>query len=76
VVPASPSTAGDAEPPRLGTLLPCPFCGGEAVVERDPWAGESVRVACGERACRVSPATEYLLVEYADELAAGWNRRG
>lgn len=66
-------TAGPAA--DLGTLLPCPFCGGPAAVERDPWQGESIRVACASAACRVAPRTEYLLVCFADELRAGWNRR-
>ena len=66
-----------AEPPRaaVGPLLPCPFCGGEAALEPDPWLDESVRVACGNDACRVQPRTEYLLLCYADELRAAWNGR-
>ena len=64
-------------PPRIdvGPLRPCPFCGGEATVEPDPWLDESVRIACGNEACRVTPKTEYLLVCYADELCAAWNGR-
>ncbi|HEX2190615.1 MAG TPA: Lar family restriction alleviation protein [Longimicrobiaceae bacterium] len=64
-------------PPRsaLGQLHPCPFCGGGARLERDPWLGESVRIACGNDGCRVMPRTEYLLACYADELRAAWNAR-
>ncbi len=60
---------------EVGLLLPCPFCGGGARLEPDPWQGESVRIACGNDACRVTPRTEYLLVRFADELRAAWNGR-
>jgi hypothetical protein len=65
------------EPPpaAVGALLPCPFCGGRAALERDPRLDESVRIACGNAACRVGPRTEYLLACYADELRAAWNAR-
>lgn len=59
----------------VGPLSPCPFCGGDATVEPDPWLAESVRIACGNPACRVQPKTEYLLACYADELRAAWNGR-
>ncbi len=65
----------DPPPAVVGPLLPCPFCGGGATLERDPWLDESVRVACGNAACRVGPRTEYLLACYADELRAAWNAR-
>jgi hypothetical protein len=58
-----------------GPLLPCPFCGGEAGLEADPWRGESVRITCASAACPVAPKTEYLLVRFADELGAAWNAR-
>jgi hypothetical protein len=64
-----------AQPVELGPLRPCPFCGGGATVEADPWTGECVRIACGDDACRVAPRTEYLLVRYADELRDAWNGR-
>lgn len=65
------------QPPRtpVGLLHPCPFCGGEAIVESDPWLDEGVRIACGNDACRVRPRTESLLACYADELCAAWNAR-
>jgi hypothetical protein len=56
-------------------LRPCPFCGGEAAVEPDPWLDECVRITCGNDACRVKPRTEYLLACYADELREAWNAR-
>jgi hypothetical protein len=59
----------------VGPLRPCPFCGGTPTVEPSPWLDESVRIACGNDACRVQPRTEYLLVRYADELSAAWNAR-
>jgi hypothetical protein len=59
----------------VGPLLPCPFCGGEAAVEADPWGGESVRITCARAACGVTPKTEYLLVRFAGELGAAWNAR-
>ena len=59
----------------VGPLRPCPFCGGEATLEPDPWLAESVRIACGNAACRVGPRTEYLLVRFADELREAWNGR-
>ena len=61
--------------PSETLLLPCPFCGGAPVLEPDPWAGESVRVACANPACGVAPRSEYLLLRFVDELRAGWNRR-
>ena len=58
-----------------GALRPCPFCGGGAAVEPDPWLDGSLRVACGNDACRVRPRTESLLACYADELREAWNAR-
>lgn len=74
---ARPGSRIAPPPPRveLGPLRPCPFCGGGATVEADPWTGECVRIACGDDACRVAPRTEYLLVRYADELREAWNGR-
>ena len=74
---AHPGSRISPLPPRveLGPLRPCPFCGGEATVEADPWTGECVRIACGDGACRVAPRTEYLLVGFADELREAWNGR-
>jgi restriction alleviation protein Lar len=71
------ATRSTLHPPRIsvGPLLPCPFCGGAATVEPDPWLDESVRIACGNEACRVRPRTESLLACYADELRAAWNAR-
>ncbi|HEX2204941.1 MAG TPA: Lar family restriction alleviation protein [Longimicrobium sp.] len=60
---------------EVGPLRPCPFCGGAATLEPDPWLDGSVRIACGNGACRVGPRTEYLLTAFADELRAAWNGR-
>ncbi len=67
--------AAAAALPGGGALRPCPFCGGEAAVEPDPWLDESVRIACGNDACRVRPRTESLLACYAGELREAWNAR-
>ena len=56
-------------------LSPCPFCGGEAALRRHPEIHEVVRVECVGPECEIHPRTEYLLEEYAGELAAAWNRR-
>lgn len=59
----------------VGPLRPCPFCGADAALEPDPWLDESLRITCGNDACRVRPRTESLLACYADELCAAWNGR-
>ena len=64
-----------APPVDAGLLLPCPFCGGEAELEPHPWMDDCVRAGCGDPACAVKPATEYLLRCFLDELCAAWNRR-
>lgn len=35
------------------TLLPCPFCGGKAVVERKGTAKQSCIIACESCGCRL-----------------------
>jgi len=62
-------------PVLTALLLPCPFCGGAARLEPDPWQDASARVACAGTQCAVQPRTEYLLLRFADELVAAWNRR-
>lgn len=70
-------TQSMTSPPRVepGLLRPCPFCGGEAALEPDPWLPDSFRITCGNDGCRVTPRTEYLLARYADELVEAWNGR-
>jgi hypothetical protein len=53
------------------TLLPCPFCGGEA--EMVAYAGATWYVWCPSPPCEVSPDT--LVRESADAAAAAWNTR-
>lgn len=65
----------DPSQPAPHAFLPCPFCGGAPVRERDPWDAACIRVACANPACRVVPRTEYLLACFADELLAAWNSR-
>jgi hypothetical protein len=69
------TTALEVSRVTLGSLHPCPFCGGPAALERSPWLSESVRITCGNESCGVRPRTEYLLACYADELCAAWNAR-
>jgi hypothetical protein len=68
-----PTTA--THPALTALLLPCPFCGGAARLEPDPWQDASARIACAGADCAVRPRTEYLLLRFADELVAGWNGR-
>ena len=63
------------QPADIGRLLPCPFCGGEAVLEPHPSLNDCVRAGCGNPSCAVRPATEYLLRCFVDELHAAWNGR-
>ncbi len=70
-------TQRTADLPRAipALLRPCPFCGGPAALEPDPWLNESLRITCGSAACQVKPRTEYLLPSFTDELCAAWNGR-
>jgi hypothetical protein len=55
-------------------LLPCPFCGGEAVIERckdETHPGSYVE--CGYGECMMSPSGPIL--KTAAEAAAAWNTR-
>lgn len=57
----------------IGTLKPCPFCGGEAVIlneaECDVW-----HVMCGNEDCEVRPWTDFY--DSQEEAIEVWNRRG
>ena len=70
-----PESTASLPQATLGPLRPCPFCGGAATLEPDPWTGESFQIACANGACRVSPSTEYLLLHFGDELREAWNGR-
>jgi hypothetical protein len=65
---------------RLGAgsergLIPCPFCGSAPALEAHALDPDIVRIACRGDGCRIRPATEYLLLEYAHELRSAWNAR-
>lgn len=49
-------------------LLPCPFCGGEAIVERKGSFRQSNIVTCTECGCRVESGDVF-------DATASWNRR-
>lgn len=62
--------------PTKQELKPCPFCGGEAQLQRHFWAGEDTgewSVVCMTGPCNVVPRT------FADEdkrkVITWWNRR-
>lgn len=42
----------DAQQPEIGTLKPCPFCGGEA--ELEDHRGGLFRIACTRKYCRAT----------------------
>lgn len=50
------------------TLLPCPFCGGEAMVERHGNRRQSTIYACTECSCRLETGEEW-------NIGTDWNRR-
>ena len=65
-------------------LLPCPFCGGEAVMvvyyddKEDEW---ELYAKCGSRNCDVVPKTKpvycnIVLDSITDKVINMWNRRG
>lgn len=56
-------------------LWSCPFCGGAPAWEPHPHFASAFRIRCGASGCGVRPATEYLLREFAAELAGLWNAR-
>lgn len=55
-------------------LLPCPFCGGEALMHQGPFIGRRSGwwVSCVGLNCRTAPRTKALT---QDEAAAKWNTR-
>lgn len=50
------------------TLLPCPFCGGEAEIERHGNRRQSTIYACTECSCRLETGEEW-------NIGTDWNRR-
>ena len=63
------------------TLLPCPFCGGKAVIQRKYIAFDILapNVECGNKKCPVRPQTTACDVKgiIRDKISAtaAWNRR-
>ncbi len=61
----------------MSELLPCPFCGGEAVLSvteslfMDAWT----EVRCEQDACDAMIATQGSGPEIAEHVIAAWNRR-
>jgi len=68
--------AGEEVALQKPRLLACPFCGGPPAWEAHAGVPEAVRISCPGPRCGVRPHTEYLLGEFAEELAACWNARG
>ena len=54
------------------TLLPCPFCGGEATISDGGYSGEKFLARCRELSC---PAASGFIRKTHDEAIAAWNRR-
>lgn len=60
------------------TLKPCPFCGGEASVEYEVFAGTTVRgyrVRCGNDSCNEDVECSTYAFGTEAEAMAAWNRR-
>lgn len=58
----------EAPEPVAGELLPCPFCGGAAEIERYGTPSVSTVYRCTECACRLETGEEW-------NHGADWNRR-
>ena len=54
-------------------LKPCPFCGGEAVLD-DEWIAQ-YSVFCENNACRYGRNGTRRIYDTRDEAIAAWNRR-
>jgi hypothetical protein len=76
----SPAAPDEQDPIRRGVpdahaLRSCPFCAGPPAWEPHPDFASALRIRCGGSGCGVRPATEYLLREFAGDLANLWNAR-
>ena len=69
-------TTNNVEPT---TLLPCPFCGGEAELRYHPMCMLDPRCRAWEVGCSICDArvgnTVYAIGKTRDEAVAAWNRR-
>ena len=54
-------------------LKPCPFCGGEAIMERLAVPKWEYRVRCNNIRCKIQPNT--WLRKSKEEASEFWNRR-
>lgn len=60
------------------TLKPCPFCGGEASVKREVFAGTTVRgycVSCDDNSCNEAIECSTYAFDTEVEAIGAWNYR-
>lgn len=60
----------DLNLPQWASLLPCPFCGGDAELVAD---GDGVYAGCATKQCLIKPITDTYRIK-RDAIRA-WNRR-
>lgn len=73
---------GQASPASAGSLLPCPFCGGEAAISGSDWNGPQFYVHCLTDDCYCCVGEGYDRDACPDhcfssesDAAKAWNRR-